>query len=72
MTEPPIPDPAPQVVFPELDDLEPMFSDQEEVQSEALTRSLTPSPSGTSAPILSNPSLTDTLSNFPLFNPKDL
>ena len=27
-----------------------------------------PSPSGTSAPLLSNPSLTDTLSNFPLLN----
>ena len=27
-----------------------------------------PSPFGTSAPLLSNPSLTDTLSNFPLFN----
>ena len=67
MTEPPIPDLTPQVVFPELDDLEPLFSNQEEIQSEALTRSLIPSPSATSAPLLSNPSLTDTLSNFPLF-----
>ena len=70
-TEPPIPDPAPQVVFPELDDLEPLYSDLEEIQSEALTRILIPSPSGTSAPLLSNPSLTDTLSNFPLFNPNE-
>ena len=30
--------------------------------------SLIPSPSGTSAPLLSNPALTDTLSNFPLFS----
>ena len=42
MTESPIPDPTPPVVFPELDDLEPLFSDQEEIQSEALTRSLIP------------------------------
>ena len=70
ITEPPIQDPAPQVVFPELDDLEPLFSDQEEVQPETLTRSPIISPSGTSAPLLSNPSLTDTLSNFPLFNPQ--
>ena len=71
MTEHPIPDPAPKVVFPDLDDLEPMFSDQEEIQSETLTRSLIPSPSGTSAPLLSNLSLPDTLSNFPLFNPNE-
>ena len=32
-----------------------------------LTESLIPSPSGTSVPLLSNPSLTDTLSNFPVF-----
>ena len=68
ITEPPIPDPAPQVLFPELDDLAPLFSDQE-VQPEMLTESLIPSPSGTSAPFLSNPSLTDTLSNIPLFPP---
>ena len=67
ITEPPIPDPAPQAVFPELDDLDPLFSDQEEVQPEMLTESLIPSPSGTSGPLLSNPSLTDTLSNFPVF-----
>ena len=70
-TEPPIPHPAPQVVFPELDDLEPLFPDQEEVQPEMLTESLILSPSGTSAPLLSNPSLTDTLSNFLLFNPSE-
>ena len=70
MIESPNPDPTPAVVFPELDDLEPLLSDQEEIQSEeALARSLIPSPSGTSAPLLSNPSLTDTLGNFPLFNP---
>ena len=56
-------------MFPELDDLEPLLSDQEEIQSETLARSLIPSPSGTSAPLLSNPSLTDTLSNFSLLNP---
>ena len=67
VTEPPILDPSPQVVFPELDDLEPLFSDQEELQPETPTRCLIPSPSGTSAPLLSNPYLTDTLSNFPLF-----
>ena len=46
MTEPPIPDPASKVVFPELDDLESLFSDKEEIQPETLTRSLIPSPSG--------------------------
>ena len=71
MTEPPTPDPAPQVVYPELDDLEPLFCDQEEIQPETLTRSLIPSPSGTSTPLLSNPSLTDTLSNFPFFHPNE-
>ena len=70
-TEPPNPYPTPQLVFPEVDDLEPLFSDQEEIQPETLTNSLIPSPSGTSAPLLSNPSLTDTLSNFPLFNPSE-
>ena len=51
------------VVFPDIDDLEPLFSDQEEVLPEP-PQSLIPSPSGTSAPLLSNPALTDTLSNF--------
>ena len=54
------------VVFPELDHVEPLFSDQEEVLPEP-PRSLIPSPSGTSAPLLFNPALTDTLSNFPFF-----
>ena len=53
------------VVLPEIDDLEPLSSDQEEVLPEP-PQSLIPSPSGTSAPLLSNPALTDTLSNFPL------
>ena len=60
--------PPSQVVFPEVDDLEPLFSDQDEILPPTLIESLIPSPSGTSAPLLSNPSLTDTLSNFPLFN----
>ena len=64
---PPMTSPS-QVVFPEVDDLEPLFSDQEEILPPPLTKSLIPSPSGTSAPLLSNPSLTDTSSNFPLFN----
>ena len=64
---PPMTSPS-QVVFPEVDDLEPLFSDQEEILPPTLTESLIPSPSGTSAPLLSNPSLTDTLSNYPLFN----
>ena len=67
--EPPIQSPPPPVVFPDLDDLEPLYSDQEEIQP-AVPTSLIPSPSGTSAPLLSNPSLTDTLSNFPLFGPQ--
>ena len=71
VTEPPTPDLTPQVVFLELDDLEPLFSDQEEIQSEALTGSVILSPSGTSAPLLPNSSLTDTLSNFPLLNPNE-
>ena len=54
------------VVVPEIDDLEPLFSDQEEILPEP--PSLIPSPSETSAPLLSNPALTDTLSNFPLFS----
>ena len=70
VTEPPVPNPVPQTVFPELDDLEPLYSDQEEIQPETHpTGILVPSPSGTSAPLLSNLSLTDTLSNFPLFGP---
>ena len=55
------------VVFPDLHDLEPLFSDQEEVLPEP-ARSLIPSPTGTSEPLLSNPALTDTLSNFPLLS----
>ena len=54
-------------MFPELDDLEPLFSDQDEVLPEP-ARSLIFSPTGTSAPLLSNPALTDTLRNFPLFS----
>ena len=69
-TEPPPMNSPSQVVFPELDDLEPLFSDREEIQPPILIESLIPSPSGTSAPLLSNPSLTDTLSNFPLFDPQ--
>ena len=53
------------VVYPELDDLEPLYSDQEEVLPEPVP-SLVLSPSVTSAPLLSNPVLSDTLSNFPL------
>ena len=55
------------LVFPDIDGLEPLFSDQEEVLPEQ-PQSLIPSPSGTSAPLLSNPALTDTLSNFPLYS----
>ena len=55
------------VVIPDTDDLEPSFSDQEEVLPEPAP-SLMPSPSRTSAPLLSNSALTDTLSNFPLFS----
>ena len=65
IVEHPIPELTSPVVYPELDDLEPLFSDQEEILPK-LPRSLLPSPSGTSAPLLSNPALTDTLSNFPL------
>ena len=66
--EPPVPDSLPQAVFPELDDLEPLYSDQEDIRPEIYpTGSLVPSPSETSAALLSNPSLTDTLSDFPLF-----
>ena len=49
--------------------MEPLFSDQEENLPEP-SPSLIRSPSGTSAPLLSNPALTDTLSNFPLFSPR--
>ena len=59
-----------QVVFPELDDLEPLFSDQEEIQPPTFIESLIPLPSGTSFSLLSNPSLTDTLSKFPPFYPQ--
>ena len=55
------------VVFPELDDSEPLFLDQVEVFLEP-TNSLLPSPTGTSAPLLSNLALTDTLRSFPLFS----
>ena len=58
------------VVFPDIDDLEPLFSDQEEVLPEP-PLSLIPSLSGTSAPLLSNPALTDTLSNFPLYSSRN-
>ena len=76
MIEPPILDHAQQVVVPELDDIEPLFLDQGEIQPKAPTRSLILLPTGTSAPLLSNPSLTDTPNNFPLFgsragSPKD-
>ena len=57
-----------QTQFFEFDDLEPLFSDQEEIQPQTTTRSLLPSPTGTSAPLLSYPSLTDTLNNFPMFS----
>ena len=63
----PIEEPQQPMVHPDIDDLEPLYSDQEEVLPEPAP-SLVPSPSGTSAPLLSNPALTDTLSNFPLFN----
>ena len=54
------------VVLLDFDDLEPLFSDQEELLPDP-ARSLLPSPSGTSAPLLSNPALTHTFSNFPSF-----
>ena len=63
----PIEEPQQPTVHPDIDDLEPLYSDQEEVLPEPAPR-LVPSPSGTSAPLLSNPALTDTLSNFPLFS----
>ena len=66
-TEQPTAEVQQPVVFPDIDDLEPLFSDHEEVLPEPAPI-LIPSPSGTSAPLLSNPALTDTLSNFPLFS----
>ena len=63
----PIEEPQQPMVHPDIDDLEPLYSDQEEILPEPAP-SLVPSPSGTSAPLLSNPALTDTLSNFPLFS----
>ena len=63
----PIGEPQQPMVHPDIDDLEPLYSDQEEVLPEPAP-SLVPSPSGTSAPLLSNPTLTDTLNNFPLFS----
>ena len=63
----PIEEPQQPMIHPDIDDLEPLYSDHEEVLPETAP-SLVPSPSGTSAPLLSNPALTDTLSNFPLFS----
>ena len=63
----PIEEPQQPMIYPDIDDLEPLYSDQEEVRPEP-TPSPIPSPSGTSTPLLSNPALTDTLSNFPLFS----
>ena len=65
--EQPNPESTQPVAFPELDDLEPLFSDKEETLPKEPIRNLLPSPTGTSAPLLSHPSLTDILSNFPLF-----
>ena len=39
-TEPPNQHPTPQLVFPEVDDLEPLFSDQEEIQPETPNKEL--------------------------------
>ena len=63
----PIEEPQQPMIHPDIDDLGPLYSDHEEVLPETAP-SLVPSPSGTSAPLLSNPALTDTLSNFPLFS----
>ena len=49
MTEQPILYPAQPVVFPELDDIEPLFPDQDEIRPEETTRMLLPSFTGTSA-----------------------
>ena len=46
------------MVFPELDDMEPLFSEREEILREP-AGILLPSPTGTSAPLLSNPALTE-------------
>ena len=48
---PPMNSPS-QVVLPELNDLEPLFSDQEEIQPPTLFESLISYPSGISAPLL--------------------
>ena len=56
-----------QWFLPELDDLYSLFSYQEEVLPEP-TNSLLRSATDTSAPLLSNPALTDTQSNFPQFS----
>ena len=48
--EPPHMNSPSQVVFLEVDDLEPLFSDQDEILPPTLIESLIPSPSGTSAP----------------------
>ena len=55
------------VVFPEQDDLESLFSDQKDILPEPAL-SLLPSLTGTSVPLLSNPAMTDTFSNFRLFS----
>ena len=65
MTEQPIQEAQQPVVFPELDDWEPRFSNQEEILSEPW-ESFLPSMTETLAPLPSNPSLTEMLSNFPL------
>ena len=54
-----------QPILARLYDLKPLFSDHEEVLLEEPTRIFIPSLSGTSAPLRSNPALTDTLRNFP-------
>ena len=63
----PIEETQQSMLCPNSDNFEPLYSDQEEVLPEPAP-SLISSPSATSAPLLSNPALTDTLSNFPLFN----
>ena len=67
MTEQPIPE-STQSVVSELDDLEPLLLDQEKILPEEPIRNLLASPTGTSAPLLSNAFLTDTVSKFPLFS----
>ena len=56
-----------QLVFPEIDDLEPFLTDQEEILPEP-GRSILLSPLGISAQLLSNPAPPDTLNSFPLFS----